>query len=46
MTGPFSARSIMDIIASLDGFVRETPMEPIAQEIANTFKKMIFTGMD
>lgn len=39
MTGPFSARSIMDIIASLDGFVRETPMEPIAQEIANTFKK-------
>lgn len=39
ITGPFSSRSIMDIIASLDGFVRGTPMEPVAQEIAETFKQ-------
>ena len=39
ITGPFSPRSIMDIIASLDGFVRGTPMKPIAQKIAVTFKQ-------
>ena len=39
ITGPFSSRSIVDIIASLDGFVRGTPMEPVAQEIADTFKQ-------
>ena len=39
ITGPFSHRSIMDIVASLDGFVRETNMDPIAQEIADVFKQ-------
>lgn len=39
ITGQFSARSIMDIVASLDGFTKSTTMEPIAQEIAGTFKR-------
>ena len=39
ITGPFSPRSIMDIIASLDGFVREASMEPVSKEIAATFKQ-------
>lgn len=39
ITGQFSPRSIMDIVVPLDGFTKSTTMEPIAPEIAGTFKR-------